>query len=111
MNTECDICYNTTIINPCGANDNCKAKVCNECFYQNYKDMNGFKNKCYFCRNIDYRQAITYELENYFNDDGGTEWDKNYILCMLQVKSYGYEEYEEYKDFPFCIPCDDDEEE
>ena len=46
----------------------------------------------------------------YFDFDGGSEWDKKYILCMYQVKSYGFdymsEEYDEFKDFEFCIPCD-----
>jgi hypothetical protein len=113
MNTQCDICCNTTIIKPCGANNNCKANVCDKCYYQNYKDMDGLESKCYFCRNVDYRRALTYELEHcYFDYDGGYEWVDNYILCMLQVKSYGYEymseEHDEFKDFVFCIPCDED---
>jgi hypothetical protein len=116
MNTECDICYNTTIINPCGANNNCKAMVCHNCYYENFKDMDevgGYGSKCYFCRNVDYRRAIHSEMKySYFDYNGEEDWDNKYILCMLQVKSYGYEymseEHDEYKDFQFCIPCDED---
>ena len=44
----------------------------------------------------------------YFDFNDGGDWDKKYILCMLQVKSYGYEYMdEEYHDFKFCIPCEE----
>ena len=108
MNTECDICCNTTIIIPCGANNNSKAKVCHRCRFTNCQEY--FTTKCYFCFGLDYKQGCTVEMNVDVFDCGGF-WkpDKPYILALIEYNddnhSIGREEWF-YEENVYCFPCD-----
>ncbi len=73
MPTECEICFNKDrYINPCGAFNNCQARVCGKCLVYSNFIKQGIWNvvddnlKCPFCRCIDYKKpfiaGLVYEL-------------------------------------------------
>ena len=112
MNTECNICCNTTIIRPCGANNNCKAMICEDCYGYNQlinidKDISEFETKCSFCCNIDNARAVNSELKYNIWDAIEGIWSDKYVLFVLQVRSYAIAE-EYFECIEFCIPCDED---
>ena len=110
MNTECNICCNTTIIRPCGANNNCKAMVCDDCRFTNCQQY--FTAKCYFCFGLDYKRGCTIEM-NVDVFDGGIsgEWNpsKPYILALMEYNDANHcisrEEWF-YEENVYCFPCD-----
>lgn len=110
MNTECDICYTTTIIKPCGANNNCKAMVCHDCRFKNCQEY--FTNKCYFCFGLDYKQGCITEMDVDVFEWGGTDYEPNkpYILALFEYKYDNYAIFNEewfLEENAYCFPCED----
>ena len=109
MNTECDICYNTTIIIPCGANNNCKAMVCKDCFW---KCDNDCDFTCVFCKCVDERKTISGYVDYICNDTGGDDYSsKSYVelkMWILKNKDLisDFCEYD-WDSIGYCLECED----
>jgi len=111
MNIECYICFEKQFINPCGAFNNCKAKVCNECKVKtiSINDNDYFVLKCLFCKEYEFKTSINDEIEAIVNDFAIEPY--NYILYILR---YNYND-SFYKnsciydnDYGYCFICEED---
>tara|TARA_B110000285_G_C14681494_1_gene404902 strand:+ start:212 stop:568 length:357 start_codon:yes stop_codon:yes gene_type:complete len=115
MNTECDICCEEGIIMPCGALNNCKVNVCNNCRIDGHDgNYDYMSRKCVYCKCYDYKTGLIDEL-NYdifeYHPDSGGEMSNTYILCLYQMKKLNTIwtlNDEDYNEIPFCLPCDED---
>jgi hypothetical protein len=111
MNVECCICFEKQFINPCGAFNNCKACVCNECKVKtmyNDDDVDYYVLRCLFCKEFDFKTSINDEIEAIVNDDAINPY--NYILYMLR---YNYNDrYKDFyinnNDYGYCFICEED---
>lgn len=109
MNTECDICCNTNIIIPCGANNNCKAMVCNDCFV---KCDNECDYTCVFCKCIDERRIISGYVNYICNSTGGDNYsNKSYVEAKMWILKnqeliYDFTE-DEWIELGYCYECED----
>ena len=108
MNIECDICYETKFINECGAFNNCKARVCNECKDKSSDgNYNFVSSKCVFCKTYDYKDGLMCDLiSNVFDCCG--ELSNIYVIFLQQHKYVDLlinEEY--YEELDFCLPCEE----
>ena len=109
MNTECYICYDTTIIKPCGAPNNCKAMVCTKCKHKNWKQY--WTTKCYFCYDYDARDSLNGELYAWFEDGfdycGDLLYTKPYILVLVHYKQrlMSFHDSDFTRENNYCFPC------
>ena len=113
MNVECCICFEKQFINPCGAFNNCKVCVCNDCkmmtmYNDDDDDTDYFAIRCLFCKEFDFKASINYEIITIVDDDAFNP--SYYILYMLR-----YNHNDRYKDFyinnndyGYCFICEED---
>jgi len=117
MPTECEICFDDErYINPCGAFNNCKARVCNMCIYKcNPNKYNSFLYECPFCKTLDYKKDFMIYLDwdlcdfEYYDDDDTCEWNKtSYIMFIMQLRCFLESNLSKkaFEEMPFCVPCD-----
>ena len=122
MPTECEICFEERhYINPCGALNNCKARVCYSC-RDRCDPIRGITTfeplECAFCKSLDYKKNFMLNLEwdvlnfEYYDDEDHLEgygWNKtSYIAFIMQLK-YLLESglsKNAFEKMPFCVPCD-----
>jgi len=112
MNIECYICFEKKIIIPCGAFNNCKVSVCNDC-KEKTMDIavaDYFVLRCLFCKEYDFKTSINDEINAMINDYAINPY--NYILYMLR---YNYINDSSYKNFcinnnsyGYCFICKED---
>ena len=120
MPTECEICFEEPYyINPCGALNNCKARICNMCMDKcnPSKCISECSLKCPFCKSLDYKKHFmihfTFEVLNfeYYDDDDeieGCGWNKtSYIGFIMQLKYLLESNLSKnaFEKMPFCVPC------
>lgn len=121
MPTECEICFDDEkeYINPCGAFNNCQARVCDMCRERCNPDVDdSFLYECPFCKSLDYKrdfmlilQGSVFDFEYYDDDDEieGCGWNKtSYIAFIMQVRSFLESDLSKqaFEKMPFCVPCD-----
>jgi hypothetical protein len=113
MNTECYICYDKTIITPCGAPNNCKAMVCTKCKHKQW--IQNWTTKCYFCCEYDARDSFNGELYAWFEDGFNYnvfDYYRNvrqipYILALVHYKQrlMSFHDYDFTHENNYCFPC------
>lgn len=120
MPTECEICFDDKrYINPCGAFNNCKARVCNMCMSKcNPRKYNTFLYECPFCKSLDYKKDFMINFDwdiscfEYYDDEDeieGCGWNKtSYIAFIMQLRCFLESNLSKnaFEKMPFCVPCD-----
>ena len=123
MNINCNICFEDRIGVPCGASNNCKAYMCEDCVNENsdnndWDKKTGMGKRCLFCKCYDYRYGLIEEIYDTFNS--ASEYGNSnqvYIILIIMLKgdidyrTMYYEELQDDRDTDsgrefWCLPCD-----
>jgi hypothetical protein len=109
MYAECDICCNTTIIIPCGANNNCSVVVCKPCFIE--CDYN-YNFTCVFCKCIDNRRSLIRYVDYICNEEGGDDYTgKSYVECKMWILKNKdlVQDFtnDEWRQISYCFDCEE----
>ena len=113
LKNECSICCNDKIIIPCGSFNNCKALVCDNCFYnkKTIETCEYMSYRCLYCNSYDYKKGVMEELRAIFDVSCDIGNGNNYVLnCITYKKDKNFFDFiieePDIHMYQFCYACD-----